>query len=258
MADPTTANAGDTISTEAVPATAIEQVLQFMEDGGPVLYVLLAISILALTLIIGKLVQFWMLRLHTDGSVNTALQAWQSGRNREALDILQVQRNPVARVLEVALHGTADGGRREDLVKEEVTRVAGLELDNLRSGLRPLALIANISPLIGLLGTVLGMINAFKALQAAGSKVDPSILSGGIWVALLTTAAGLIVAIPAAAAHNWMEGVVYRAQRAMEDAVTRVFTGHIGPETSDSAPHDPGRDRDPDHDIGREAVQPAE
>jgi len=112
--------------------------------------------------------------------------------------------------------------------------VEGLQLDNLRSGLRPLALIANISPLIGLLGTVLGMINAFQALQNAGNKVDPTILSGGIWVALLTTAAGLIIAIPAAAAHNWMEGVIYRAQRAMEDAVTRVFTAQIFATTSDS------------------------
>ena len=148
------------------------------------------------------------------------------------------------------MHGSAGAARREDLVKEEITRVAGLQLDNLRSGLRPLALIASISPLIGLLGTVLGMINAFQALQNAGNRVDPSILSGGIWVALLTTAAGLIVAIPAAAAHNWMEGVVYRTQRAMEDAVTRVFTGHVTPALSGSEAASAG--------TGAEVAQPAE
>jgi biopolymer transport protein ExbB len=164
------------------------------------------------------------------------------------LGILGGERNPVARVLEVALHGSRSKAHGEGLLKEEITRVAGLQLDNLRSGLRPLALIANISPLIGLLGTVLGMINAFQALQNAGNKVDPSILSGGIWVALLTTAAGLIIAIPAAAAHNWLEGVVYRAQRAMEDAVTRAFTMHIGPATGGREPVNPGVD----------AAQPAE
>ena len=92
------------------------------------------------------------------------------------------------------------------------------------------------------------MISAFQAVQSAGNRVDPSILSGGIWVALLTTAAGLIIAIPAAAAHNWMEGVVYRAQRAMEDAVTRVFTGQIVPPASVSEPAG----------TGVQAPQPAE
>ncbi len=248
MADPNTAKAGAATATEAVPVGAVEQFFRYIEDGGPVLYLLLVISVLTLTLIIAKLIQFWMLRVHTHGFVEPALRSWHDGRFREALGILRGIRNPVARVLEVALHGSASEEHREVLVKEEITRVAALQLDNLRSGLRPLALIANISPLIGLLGTVLGMINAFQALQNAGNKIDPSILSGGIWVALLTTAAGLIIAIPAAAAHNWMEGVVYRAQRAMEDAVTRVFTVQIVPTTGGSQPAGPGA----------EAAQPAE
>jgi biopolymer transport protein ExbB len=246
MAETTTAKSGVTTVTEAVPSSAVEQAFRFMEDGGPILYLLLAVSILALTLIISKLIQFWTLRVHVHGFVEPALHSWHDGRNKEALGILSRQRNPVARVLESALVGSAAGARSEELIKEEITRIAGLELDNLRSGLRPLALIANISPLIGLLGTVLGMINAFQALQAAGNKVDPSILSGGIWVALLTTAAGLIIAIPAAAAHNWMEGVVYRAQRAMEDAVTQVFTAPIILATDGSQP------------AGAEAARPVE
>ena len=146
---------------------------------------------------------------------------WRSGA-------LGRERNPVARVLETALRGAGGDVRGDTLAREEVARVAGLQLDTLRSGLRALALIASISPLIGLLGTVIGMIAAFQTLQEAGNRVDPSILSGGIWVALLTTAAGLIIAIPAAAAHNWMEGIVYRAQRAMEDAATQVFTRPAG------------------------------
>lgn len=234
MADPIIANTGAANFTEAVPVGAVEQLFRLIDNGGPVLFLLLVISILTLTLIIAKLIQFWMLRVYAHGFVEPVLNAWRNGGNNEALGILRSQRNPVARVLEVALMGSASEGRREELVKEEITRVAGLQLDNLRSGLRPLALIANLSPLIGLLGTVIGMIGAFQALQSAGNKVDPSILSGGIWVALLTTAAGLIIAIPAAAAHNWMEGVVYRAQRAMEDAVTRVFTGHVVPAPSGS------------------------
>jgi biopolymer transport protein ExbB len=248
MADPNIVKAAAANAAGAAPVGSVAQFFRFMEDGGPVLYLLLVISVVALALILVKLIQFWMLGVRTHGFVEPALGSWHDGRIREALDILGGQRNPVARVLEVALNGSAGAARGQELLKEEITRVAGLQLDNLRSGLRPLALIASISPLIGLLGTVLGMINAFQALQNAGNKVDPSILSGGIWVALLTTAAGLIIAIPAAAAHNWMEGVVYRTQRAMEDAVTRVFTLAIVPAAGAGQPAGPGA----------QAAQPAE
>ena len=226
--------------TESVPVGAFEQLFYYFQDGGPVLYVLLAISILGLTIILAKLFQFFVLRLSARGVAAQAIEFWRAGRTGEALGCLEGKRNPVARVVHVALSGRTKEGVSEETVKEEVTRVAGLELDSLRSGLRLLALIANLSPLIGLLGTVLGMIRAFQALEAAGSRVDPSILSAGIWIALLTTAAGLIVAIPAAAAHNWMEGVVYRSQRAMEDAVTRVFTADIESKPLRATPAVPG------------------
>ena len=87
----------------------------------------------------------------------------------------------------------------------------------------PLELIATIAPLLGLLGTVLGMIAAFQALQAAGSRADPAILAGGIWEALLTTAAGMAVAIPASMALTWFESVVDRLRLEMEDFATRIF-----------------------------------
>lgn len=110
------------------------------------------------------------------------------------------------------------------LAREEVTRLAAHELAVLRGGLRPLELIATIAPLIGLLGTVLGMIEAFQALETSGGQANPSALAGGIWEALLTTAAGMAVAIPAAVALSWFEGVAERVQMDMEDLATRLFT----------------------------------
>jgi biopolymer transport protein ExbB len=208
------------------PAGVFEQVLAYLESGGPLMYVLAAISVAALTIVIAKLLRFARLRLGSRAFVEQALDLWESGQTPRALMLLDREASPVARVLEVALRGTGEGAP-EGLVKEEVDRVAGLHLDSLRAGLHQMALIATMSPLIGLLGTVLGMIQAFQAMEQAGSRIDPSILSGGIWVALLTTAAGLIIAIPAAAAHNWMEGVVDRARRGMEDAATRVFTAAL-------------------------------
>jgi len=102
--------------------------------------------------------------------------------------------------------------------------VARALLAEARAGLRPLELIATIAPLIGLLGTVLGMIEAFQALQETGSRADPAALAGGIWEALLTTAAGMAVAIPASMALTWFESVADRVQADMEDAATRIFT----------------------------------
>lgn len=109
--------------------------------------------------------------------------------------------------------------------REEVTRLAQRELGALRTGLRPLELIVTIAPLIGLLGTVLGMIEAFQALETSGGQADPAVLAGGIWEALLTTAAGMAVAIPAAVALSWFEGIAETVQTQMEDAATRLFIG---------------------------------
>lgn len=220
MADNTTSESAAAADTAAVGP--FDQLLQWMSDGGPVLYVLAAVSVITLAIILVKLFQFS--RIGKRQFVEAALQDARAAKPDAALAELTARQNPVARVMATALRGTLDPALSEETVKEEVERVASLELDNLRSGLRSLALIATLSPLIGLLGTVLGMINAFQALESAGSRVDPAILSGGIWVALLTTAAGLIVAIPAAAAHSWFDGVIYRCRRAMEDAATQVFT----------------------------------
>jgi len=114
----------------------------------------------------------------------------------------------------------------ESMVREEVTRIAKNHIARLKAWLRPLELIASLSPLLGLLGTVLGMIEAFQRLEGAGNQVDPALLSGGIWQALLTTAVGLVVAIPALLAHQWLDRRVENCTHRMEDLTTRVFTSY--------------------------------
>lgn len=122
-----------------------------------------------------------------------------------------------------------------ETAREEVLRVAKDLLERLRSHLRVLEVIATLSPLLGLLGTVLGMITAFQALESAGNRVDPAILSGGIWEALLTTAVGLSVAIPTVVALNWFERRIERTAHEIEDAATRVFTADIANPVWDDA-----------------------
>ena len=93
----------------------------------------------------------------------------------------------------------------------------------LERGFRLLDSVAQLAPLLGLFGTVLGMISAFQALQEAGSQVDPSILAGGIWVALLTTAVGLAVAMPTSLLLTWFESRVARESELLERALTIVL-----------------------------------
>jgi len=130
-----------------------------------------------------------------------------------------------ARNLRLRFVAALESGRDlpDALAREQITSVAQSELARLRSGLRPLELIMTIAPLIGLLGTVLGMIDAFQALEDSGGQADPSVLAGGIWEALLTTAAGMAVAIPAAVALSWFEAIGERIQNDLEAMATRFF-----------------------------------
>jgi biopolymer transport protein ExbB len=124
-------------------------------------------------------------------------------------------------------------GLEEWPVREEVVRYGSEILERLRSGFRVLELIGSLAPLLGLFGTVLGMIEAFQQLEAAGNQVNPAVLSGGIWQALLTTAIGLAVAIPVVAMLGWLERRIERLAHAMDDTVTRVFTPDLAARASD-------------------------
>ena len=111
----------------------------------------------------------------------------------------------------------------QSVIEDEISRIARSRLHDLQRGLRALDAIAQISPLLGLFGTVLGMIEAFQQLQQAGSSVDPSILAGGIWVALLTTAAGLAVAMPASLVLTWLETRIDNERVAIETLTSTLL-----------------------------------
>ncbi|MCP3986491.1 MAG: MotA/TolQ/ExbB proton channel family protein [bacterium] len=208
-------------------ASSLEQALEMLRLGGPVMMVLAVVSVVGLAIVLIKLYQFWSLQVGARHFATEAIASWRAGRMQEAVQILAASRSPLARVLEVAIRGKHRAGSSDYVLREEVARVGALHLERLRSYLRALEAIATLSPLLGLLGTVLGMIEAFRQLEHAGNRASPAILSGGIWEALLTTAVGLSVAIPAVAALNWLEGRVGRLGHAMEDAATSVFTAEL-------------------------------
>lgn len=197
---------------------------QLTAIGGPVTWLLLAMSVFAVTIIVSKAIQLYRARVTDMSTVSEALRLWCSEREGQALDAISNPRLPLAQVVWVTMHGLRSPGIEQAAVREEVGRIARLRVDDLRSHLRTLELIGMLAPLLGLLGTVMGMVEAFQQLEAAGNQVSPSILSGGIWQALVTTAFGLAVAIPVVFAHAWLDRKVERCALLMESAATQVFT----------------------------------
>ncbi|WP_246139451.1 MotA/TolQ/ExbB proton channel family protein [Phaeobacter marinintestinus] len=201
----------------------------FLNKGGPAIWAIAILSVLTTALILWKVWRLILMGAWAGRTTEKAVQRWAVGDRSGARALLDGRRSVRAVVARSAVTARMGGAYSETEIREEVERVASGQLARARTGLRALELISTIAPLLGLLGTVLGMIAAFQTLQQAGAKADPSALAGGIWEALLTTAAGMAVAIPAGVALTWFESVADRAQTDMEDAVTRILTRHTPP-----------------------------
>ena len=194
-------------------------IIDLVLKGGPVMLLLLGLSIISLTIIVIKILQFYKLELNNIKKVYLALDNIEKNKLTNVKNLLSKVMHPAARIVIV----TIDSQKLNEEDKENQISIEGeKELRNLEYLLKPLEVISNIAPLLGLLGTVIGMINAFSKLEEAGSRVDPAILAGGIWEALLTTAFGLIVAIPALAAFYWLDGRVDKAREDIRHLVIKT------------------------------------
>ena len=181
-----------------------ELLIKVYQHIGPVGSVLVVLSVFSLTLILSKISICLLAGLGRTTRVENAMKALGSGDVETVLETLGDDRHPVARMLRAGADRIVAGEPRE-AVEAEIRAVVTHEMQQLSRHDRLLELIGLIAPLLGLLGTIIGMIAAFQALQTAGSKVDPAVLAGGIWEALLTTALGLLVAIPAIVTFNMAE-----------------------------------------------------
>lgn len=192
--------------------------------GGPAMWAIAVLSVLALALILWKLADLaWAGAWSGGGHTAEALAAWARGDRAAAEAALAGRHSLRARLARAAMGSLSDPGLDRAGAEAETGRVARALLARARKGLRGLELAVTIGPLLGLLGTVTGMIGAFQALQEAGANADPATLAGGIWEALLTTAAGMTVAIPAQIALSGFESLVDRLRHDMEDAATQIF-----------------------------------
>lgn len=202
----------------------IDNLSQFLLLGGPVVWLLGIFSIAALTICLVKGWQFFLLRPEPKATSARALDYLERSAWSQAISLVEGQRNPRAYILYETLRLFGNSDLPIDNIKTEATRIAKTVVGRMGGYLRPLEVIFTLAPLLGLFGTILGMIEAFQAMEAAGSQVNPTVLSGGIWKALLTTAVGLAVAIPTILAHSWFERHVERHAMGIQDDLERLFT----------------------------------
>lgn len=198
--------------------------LSSMGAGGPIIAVLAALSVLSLALIAAKIIQLWPARSGA-AARQTALEAWGKGDYHVAAETVAHDRSPADRVMSYAMSALRDGITGPRLERELIRR-GNDEVATMSNGIRLLELIAMISPLLGLLGTVLGMIQSFQELEMAQGAANASVLAGGIWQALLTTAAGLLVAIPAAVGASLLSARIDAAAQMIESAVGELLLIH--------------------------------
>lgn len=197
----------------------IAALTSLFDRGGVVIWVIAILSVFTLTLIIWKSIRLARLGMWGGRKAEDATERFCASRQ-----IPETKNGGLRfRVVRHAMLSVEDSAFSEAEAREETERFARRALSEARSGLRALDVIATVAPLLGLLGTVIGMIEAFQALQETGARADPSALAGGIWEALLTTAAGMAVAIPAALALAWFESLIDSAASDIEDLATRVF-----------------------------------
>ena len=192
--------------------------------GGVLVVPIIFCSVLALAIFVERFIRFAILRkrgLNVDERVarNLAEKDAQSAL-RAATD----SRSPMGRILVQAMDVM---GQDRETLETVLVHAIEEEVRELSRYLQALATIANIAPLLGLMGTVIGMIKAFMVIQEMGGKVNAAVLAGGIWEAMLTTALGLAVALPAMVAHSYLIGQVDRYEARLQ-AGTVHFVKTLG------------------------------
>lgn len=196
------------------------QFMELMDQGGVVMWLLLAFSIIALAFIVERFIALWRAKINVNEFLQKIRKALIVNRSvGEAVKVCEQYRGPVASVMKVGL--LKHGQPKED-VEKAVENAALYEMGRLERGLVVLATTANVAPLLGFFGTVTGMIRSFDALAAAGLS-NPGLVASGIKEALITTAGGLAVAIPVQIAYNYFMSRINKFVREIETAANMLL-----------------------------------
>ena len=196
--------------------------LEFILKGGHLMWPILLCSVVAASIVLERLYYFRRAGINVSHFLARIKKMLLDGKLQEAESLSRETPGPVAHVVGIGIHINSRNSSTEE--KDKIISQAGSrELRKLDKRLRTLGIIAHITPLLGLLGTVTGMIRAFMKIQELGGQVDASVLAGGIWEALITTAAGLSVAIPTMVAYHYFEGRVDEFSSQMKDAIQSLL-----------------------------------
>ena len=198
-------------------------ILGFLEVGGPVVAIIMLLSVFSLAIILLKYWQFQKLHVGRHNSVLRAISVWNTDNQAAAIQRLTVNKGALAKLVCQTMQLSQIKSANKAAIEEVLQSKAAQSIHQLETGFRALDFIAQIAPLLGLFGTVLGMIEAFQNLQGAGSSVDPSLLAGGIWVALLTTAVGLAVAMPTSLCLTYFESRVANERMVIEATLVQLL-----------------------------------
>ena len=203
----------------------MESFFIYIDKGGIIFTSLFALSIITIAIVTLKIIEIYFLRKLDFSKFYSLLIADKNNNNikdvkESFIDTLpKSKRNIILNLIDLI----SSNDSKID-IEEQIDSLKNKEFKKIYAFLPSLEVISQVSPLVGLLGTVIGMIDSFNELELGGSLVDPSILAGGIWTALLTTAMGLIVAIPALISHYFLEKKINDLFDDFETLISKLTT----------------------------------
>ncbi len=180
---------------------------------------LLACSVIGAAIAIERGIYFWQLRFRYDDFMQDLKSQLQKRKIKDAVALCRKSANPVPRIAGIYLQNL----RHDDTLRSQVLKREGsFALEKIEARLRALAALTHIAPLLGLLGTVTGLVSAFHQIELLGGQVQPGDLAAGIWEALITTVFGLVIAIPCMAAYHGFESIADSIARRMQFVISEL------------------------------------
>lgn len=208
-------------------------ILQMISFG---VYIVLAIlSIYVLSTAIFKVIQFARRGVGGRKEAEGILDDWLNGRVEKAIRSAGRRKSALSRVLQAVFSGIQARPNDKTYAEELSRQTAMIELATLNERMRSLDMVVQAAPMLGLLGTVVGMIDAFSVLSVTQGAVDPTLLASGIYVALTTTAAGLSIALLAFFIATWLESKIDRERTMMEALISAAIHGRVDPNSKANA-----------------------
>ena len=188
--------------------------IAFLSKGGVLVIPILFCSVVALAIFLERIIRFTRMRNRGRGLEKKVVERLKNNQDQKAHELASASDSPMGRVLSQAME-VKDQDR--ETLETVIVHASEEEVRGFSRYLQALATIGNIAPLLGLLGTVTGMIKAFMVIQQMGGKVNAAVLAGGIWEAMLTTALGLAVALPTMIAHSYLVSRVDTYESRLQD-----------------------------------------